>query len=791
MEIAQWQEKSHLPRKSSSFVAKLMYILVFLVFVLGCIYIYNPAMVLFLYNPSDMSFYNPFKDDRVHIDGRKRSNGNHSMRVSELKRGNVVKNHDSSAYFSLRKPEFNEIFKPNETQIYKVFNASASVHVNVTKRLAANAYEATSVLQEFNRTPAFFEPAPRVDSFLLEPSEGVLTSQDGWDTPMDHMKDGPYFYNEIDTTHSVTDGHIYIGQAISKPTDPPSNSFDNFDENVYYRPQRERFSPTPDSHRHHVHFGAAFTQWNISHARNVTQDFLSLVRHRYELDKLKGSQYFFTSNNIDTNTWDMMKYKFAKLMIGNIFLDRDDDFVMAFGGSNNTVGVRNYFHESYPMIVEKRLGPLLKAMGIRLVVHNIASRRATCSPYVLCYEAQGLVDPDVVGWEQGGECKEPSNDAAHEQVARIAGSSSRRGMVHFTSPAFWSTSNCPPSKEKIPYCSEDWTEESAGIKKWRASQGDLTSIREILGKYYSAKPSVEAYLQWTKNSTYRSIFGPHGFNDMERNYRCMRVNGTTGCSGREVLEDVCSLKFMSKEASIYSDDKSGSFSSKAMTRAFHLLRGEAMSWLYAMTFLDAIYMVESELKARVKSPSTLYTEYSQVLDRLIPPLDKFEPSRCASFHCESKMTCYTNYLPHYSKDQTLDEVIVGQTNWTYFSGKVTDDTKKYGYIDHKPAYYSLGMSDAGEIRIKAELGSSLYCWVCGENLQDKALFYLDANVLLYDEVSYHPVDNRIVWDRKLSPKGENCVELHGLPKGEHVLSITNKPTYPHARLSLTHVIFWS
>ena len=786
MEIGQGQEVQRFPRKIPLYVFKFLYLVVSVVLVL-CLYLCNPDIALFLYNPSP-NLYAGFKDDTVHMYNDNRRNS--SIVSSELTWADIKKRRDSSPHFGLRKPEFDNFFTPNVTQIYKVFNASFSIHDNVTERLAANAYEAGSVLQEFNRTPVYFEPAPRVQSFLLEPSESTLTSQDGWDTPIHHVKDGPYSYNSIDTTHSAVEGHIYIGEPISKPTDPPSNLVEIYEENVYYRPQKNKFTPTIERNHNEVYFGSAFTQWNISHARNITLDFLSLVRHRYELDTHKGSQYFFTSNNMDTKTWDIMKFKFAKLMVGNIFLGHYEDFVMIFGGTDNTVGVRNYFRESYPMIVKKRLGPLFRAMGIKLVVHNIASRNETCSPHVLCYEAQGSMNPDVIGWEHGRDCKEPSNDATYELVARIAGYSTKKGLVHYTAPIFWSTSNCPPSKDKVPYCSEDWTEESAGIKKWKATKGDLNLMREMLGKFYMAKSSVDAYLQWTKNSSYKAAVGPHGFNDMERNYRCTRENGTTGCSGREVLEDVCTLKFMSKEASFYSDDNNGGFSSRAMTRAFHLLRGEAMSWLYAMTFLDAIFMVETELKARVKAPSVLYEEYSTLLDMMVPSVEKFEPSKCTSFHCDSKMTCYTNYLPHYSKDQSLDDVIVGQTNWTYTPGKLAEDAKKYGYIDRKSAYHTWGMKDAGEIRIKAELGSSLYFWVCGDNLQDKALFYLDANVLLYDEVSYHPVDNRIIWDKKISSKGEKCVELHGLPKGEHVLSITHKPKYPHARLSLTHVIFW-
>lgn len=35
-------------------------------------------------------------------------------------------------------------------------------------------------------------------------------------------------------------------------------------------------------------------------------------------------------------------------------------------------------------------------------------------------------------------------------------------------------------------------------------------------------------------------------------------------------------------------------------RAFHMLRGEAFSWLYTLTLLDALYMVEEDLKKSSK-----------------------------------------------------------------------------------------------------------------------------------------------------------------------------------------------
>ena len=770
-----------------------MYITSILMGILTVVLIYNPSIAMYLYNPMQAD---PYEENKVHVI--------HDTPIL----GNASKLQALSALHNLRHDQFfyasggMKNFAVNGSQILSSYNRSGDISLHVQNRLNADAYEAGSVLKEFNRSPAIFDSVPLVGSLLLEPSESSLTSVDGWDTPTDHEKLGPYEYTNTETTHAASDGHIYLNDvkldASASEAEPISDlvSVDGNEpelpdvdvpDNVYYRPQKEKFTHTRDDNHIHVHFGHSFTQRNITAAKNVTQTLLSLIRHRYELDGPIGSQYFLTANNMENRTWDMMKYKFAKYMIGNIFLERDDPFVMVFGGSNVTAGYRNYYHQSYPMIVKDRLGPLLKAMGIELVVHNIAQKNNDCSPFVLCYEAMGRADPDWIGWEQSTECDEPSNDATYEMAARFAGWSINKAVVYYSAPSYWSTDSCPSSKEKIPYNSEEWTEQSAGIEKWFATQGDLHLQRELLHKYFTAKPSVNSFLQWGKNTTYLSSVGPHGFNDMERNYRCTRLNGTTGCNGRDVIGN-CQLKFMTREAALYGSG-SKKLNDKGMSRAFHMLRGEAISWLYGLIFLDAILMVENALKVKDKSPATLYLEYNSILESLMPGADLFEPSRCNSYHCDSKMTCYTNYLPHYSSDQTLDEVLVGHTNWTYFSGKISQESKTYGYMDRKPAYHSWGMSDAGEIRIKLELGSSLFMWVCGDKLQDDALFYLDANVLLYNDVNYQPFENRIVW-KKLTTKGPTCVELHGLPKGEHVLSIAAKADSPHARLSLTHVIFW-
>ena len=72
---------------------------------------------------------------------------------------------------------------------------------------------------------------------------------------------------------------------------------------------------------------------------------------------------------------------------------------MVFGGSSVTAGHDNYFAQSYPMIVEKRMKDIFSALNITFIVRNIAMGANACSPYIMCYESMGGYDADVIGWE--------------------------------------------------------------------------------------------------------------------------------------------------------------------------------------------------------------------------------------------------------------------------------------------------------------------------------------------------------------------------------------------------------
>ena len=100
-------------------------------------------------------------------------------------------------------------------------------------------------------------------------------------------------------------------------------------------------------------------------AISLAQDVLNLIRHRYELDGV-GSMFALTANNVSPHTWDLMKYKYAKKIITR------ERFLMIFGGSSVTAGHDNYYNQSYPSVVRRRMAPILEAAGVKLLVHNIA-----------------------------------------------------------------------------------------------------------------------------------------------------------------------------------------------------------------------------------------------------------------------------------------------------------------------------------------------------------------------------------------------------------------------------------
>ncbi len=533
--------------------------------------------------------------------------------------------------------------------------------------------------------------------------------------------------------------------------------------------------------------------WDLAKGVELAQSVLSLIRARYELDGSIGRNFWLASNSMKATTWDIMKYKYLVKMLSPNAADRT--FTMTFGGSSVTAGHDSYFKQSYSEIVNARMGPVLAALGVELRVHNIAQGANNCSPYQLCYESMGGLDPDWINWEQSYNCGH--DQGIFELAARVAGWSKNKAVIYYSASGAWSPGGCEPAEENPPYCSEEFTVAGAGLTEWKPTADDLNKEKGLLDKFASAAQSAQRFYSYHDGSHDYSAVSPHGFNVWESNEHCTGrskddTKDITGCNGIDAAQG-CKMKFMSHEAGEYGQEGGGG-ARWHPTRAFHMLRGEAISWLYTMALLDGVL----ELQARGASDadaakrSELRTEYDAKLAKLQPPIPA-SPKYCKDgYHCDVRPVCYTDYLPHYPSDMALKDVIVGKTHWTYEAEEYGEWSLKYGYLDSKPLWIAKG--DQGEIHLRVVVGAVVdEVWVCGavsESLKHTQ-FFLDQDVPADKMHPYSPNwDNRKEWKRA-KYIGNECKAVQGLPQGTHVLSIGTKPAADTEHGSgLSHVIMW-
>ena len=77
-------------------------------------------------------------------------------------------------------------------------------------------------------------------------------------------------------------------------------------------------------------------------------------------------------------------------------------FIMSFGGYSVTVGRGNYFHQSYPFIMQKILKPIFEdLLNLELVVRNSAIGGIPSFPYGWCLPNFLGDDSDVISWDYG------------------------------------------------------------------------------------------------------------------------------------------------------------------------------------------------------------------------------------------------------------------------------------------------------------------------------------------------------------------------------------------------------
>lgn len=71
-------------------------------------------------------------------------------------------------------------------------------------------------------------------------------------------------------------------------------------------------------------------------------------------------------------------------------------FKIAFAGYSVTVGRGNYFHQSYPFVLEKIIKEPMKLLGVELEVRNAAIGGIPSFPYGWCLQNFLGADADVV-----------------------------------------------------------------------------------------------------------------------------------------------------------------------------------------------------------------------------------------------------------------------------------------------------------------------------------------------------------------------------------------------------------
>lgn len=259
------------------------------------------------------------------------------------------------------------------------------------------------------------------------------------------------------------------------------------------------------------------------------QTLINLIHQRFELHDEYKSQFFNIIMNMPDYTWDILKYKFAKKIVqGN------QQFLMVFGGSSVTAGWDNYYHQSYPMIFEKRMAASFRALGVNLTIHNIAQGDNRCRPSDYCYSSMGGKNPDFIGWEQSYDCGR--NPDIFELVARIAGES--KAVIHYMASGGFRPKDCKPSSDSVPWISEQWTPESAGITTvYAPTVADVKSKREEIHSWFEDANAIGKFTGPLADPNYKGV-GAHGFNIWSGSRsKCVKNPGGglgTGCQAMDV-----------------------------------------------------------------------------------------------------------------------------------------------------------------------------------------------------------------------------------------------------------------
>ena len=230
------------------------------------------------------------------------------------------------------------------------------------------------------------------------------------------------------------------------------------------------------------------------------------------------------------------------------------------------------------------------------------------------------------------------------------------GVVYYSASGGWIPTG-PPSNYTPPYCDEDWSVGSVpGLAHWTPTPTDIAAQRTKLDLYHGTS-GLQSYGRFLPDKDYIAALAPSGYNVWQR-------NGIIKTEPAEYYGPDKS-RFFSKEAMVYDSPNKGG-AKHHPSKAGHIWRGESIAFLLALTLLDAVYMIERDRApaagGAVPSYADLNTQYTAHLSKIQGPLPAPKSCSPVSF-CESRATCYTDFTPHFNKQGTLRELVLGSSEW--------------------------------------------------------------------------------------------------------------------------------
>lgn len=143
--------------------------------------------------------------------------------------------------------------------------------------------------------------------------------------------------------------------------------------------------------------------------------------------KIETFPKFLKSCQMHKSSWEIFKLKLARKIADED--PKHKKFVISFMGSSVAAGHDSLFNQSYPLVAETWMRPVFDALGIHLVVRNVAHGNNPCMPYDACVETIAGNDVDMVHWEQSYNC---FDQPMYEQFARQSSFISSRPLVVYS-----------------------------------------------------------------------------------------------------------------------------------------------------------------------------------------------------------------------------------------------------------------------------------------------------------------------------------------------------------------------